>query len=73
MIITESKLRELTPQVRALNEVVAQRRTFSDVHRNYSLFLSHKHDEIEHLNRVRQILELVNVNVYVDWADPARR
>lgn len=71
MIITESKLRELTPQVRALNEVVAQRRTFSDAHRNFSVFLSHKHDEIEHLNRVRQILELVNVNVYVDWADPA--
>ena len=71
MIITESKLRELTPEVRVINEAVAQRRTFSDVHRNYSVFLSHKHDEIEYLNRVRSVLESLNAYVYVDWADPA--
>lgn len=71
MIITESKLRELTPQVRVVNEAVAQRRTFSAVHRNYSVFLSHKHEDIEYLNRVRSILESMNAYVYVDWADPA--
>lgn len=71
MIITESKLRELTPEVRMINEKVAQRRMFSEVHRNYSVFLSHKHDEIEYLNRVRSVLESLNAYVYVDWADPA--
>lgn len=71
MIISESKLRELTPQVRVLNEAVAQRRTFSEDHRNYSVFLSHKHEDIEYLNRVRSILESMNAYVYVDWADPA--
>lgn len=71
MIITESKLRELTPEVRVINEAVAQRRMFSELHRNYSVFLSHKHDEIEYLNRVRSVLESLNAYVYVDWADPA--
>ena len=71
MILTESKLRELTPEVRVVNEAVAQRRVFSEVHRQYSVFLSHKHDEIEYLNRVRSVLESLNANVYVDWADPA--
>lgn len=73
MIITESKLRDLTPEVRVINEAVAQRRMFSEVHRNYSVFLSHKHDEIEYLNRVRSVLESLNAYVYVDWVDPAMK
>lgn len=71
MIITESKLRELTPQVRILNEATAQRRTFSALHSNFSVFLSHKHTDIDYLNRARQILERLSAYVYVDWADPA--
>lgn len=71
MIITESKLRELTPQVRILNEATVQRRTFSTLHKNYSVFLSHKHTDVDYLNRVRTILERLSTYVYVDWADPA--
>jgi len=70
MILTESKLRELTPQVRVLTEAVAQTRTFSRVYHNLSVFLSHKHTDIDSLNRVRTILERLNAHVYVDWADP---
>ena len=71
MILTESKLRELPPEVRVINEAMAQRRMFSEGHKNYSVFLSHKHDEIEYLNRVRSVLESLNAYVYVDWVDPA--
>ena len=71
MIITDSKLRELTPNVRNLNETILQRRVFSETNHRYSVFLSHKHDEINYLNRVRTILESLNNCVYVDWADPA--
>ena len=71
MILTESKLRELTPEVRVINEAVAQRRMFSEVHRNYSVFLSHKHGDLDHLERVRYLLEKLHTAVYVDWADPS--
>lgn len=71
MILTESKLRELTPEVRVINEAVVQRRMFSEVHRRYSVFLSHKHNEFEYLNRVCSVLESLNAYVYVDWADSA--
>lgn len=73
MILTESKLREITSGVRILNEVRVQTRYFSETNRKLSVFLSHKHSEIEHLERVRAILEALNAYIYVDWADPTMK
>ena len=70
MIITESLLRSLTPQVGVVNEARSQIRCFSAYYRNLSVFLSHKHNELEHLERVRSVLERLHTAVYVDWADP---
>lgn len=70
MIVTESKLRSLTPQVGIVTESRAQVRYFSAGNHNLSVFLSHKHDELEHLERVRYLLEKLHTSVYVDWADP---
>ena len=70
MIVTESRLRSLTPQVGIVTEARAQIRYFSVSNHNLSVFLSHKHDELEHLERVRYLLEKLNTSVYVDWADP---
>lgn len=70
MILTESKLRELTSGVSILNEARVQARCFSETNRKFSVFLSHKHSEIEYLERVRAILEALNGYIYVDWADP---
>jgi hypothetical protein len=70
MIVTESKLRVLTPQVGLVTEARAQTRYFSIANHNLSVFLSHKHDELEYLERVRYLLERLNTAVYVDWADP---
>jgi len=69
MIISESQLRSLTPQVGIVTEARAQMRYFSASNHNLSVFLSHKHDELEHLERVRYLLEKLNTSVYVDWAD----
>ena len=71
MIVTESKLRSLTPQVGMVTEARAQTRYFSDSIHKLSVFLSHKHDELEHLERVRYLLEKLHTSVYVDWVDPA--
>lgn len=71
MILTESKLRELTSRATILSEARIQTRYFSDVNRRLSVFLSHKHSDLEYLERVRYILESLNAHVYVDWADPA--
>ena len=70
MIVTESKLRSLTPQVGIVTESRAQMRYFSASNHRLSVFLSHKHDELEYLERVRYLLEKLNTSVYVDWADP---
>lgn len=70
MIISESKLRSLTPLVGIVTEARAQMRYYSASNHNLSVFLSHKHDELEHLERVRYLLEKLNTSVYVDWADP---
>lgn len=69
MILTESKLRSLTPQVGIVTEARAQTRYFSATNPNLSVFLSHKHDELEYLERVRRVLEQLHLSVYVDWAD----
>ena len=71
MIITESKLRSLTPQVGIVTEARAQMRYFSISNHRLSVFLSHKHNELEHLERVRYLFEKLNTSVYVDWADPS--
>lgn len=71
MILTETKLRELTSRVIILNEARAQTRYFSETDRKWSIFLSHKHNELEYLERVRYLLESLNTSVYVDWADPS--
>lgn len=69
MILTESKLRSLTPQVGIVTESRAQLRNYSDSNHNLSVFLSHKHNELEYLERVRYVLEKLHIAVYVDWAD----
>ena len=71
MILTKSKLRELTSRVIILDEARVQTRHFSETNRRLSVFLSHKHDELEYLERVRNVLESLNAYVYVDWADPS--
>lgn len=71
MILTESKLRELTSRVVILDEARVQSRHFSVTNRHLSVFLSHKHNELEYLERVRYVLESLNASVYVDWADPS--
>lgn len=71
MILTESKLRSLTPQVGMVTEARTRTRYFSVSNHKLSVFLSHKHDELEHLERVRFLLEKVHTSVYVDWADLA--
>ena len=72
MILTESKLRELTSRAIILNEARVQTRHFSETNR-LSIFLSHKHNELEYLERVRYVLESLNASVYVDWADPSMK
>lgn len=69
MLITESKLRELSYGTGVLEKAVTQTRYFSEINRKLSVFLSHKHSDIEYLGRVRYILEQLNSSVYVDWAD----
>lgn len=71
MILTESKLRELTAGATILNEARVQQRYFSEGNRKLSVFLSHKHSDLEYLERVRYVLESLNAYVYVDWVDPA--
>ena len=70
MILTESKLRELTAGATIQNKARIQRRYFSEGNRKLSVFLSHKHSDLEYLERVRYVLESLNAYVYVDWADP---
>ena len=70
MILTESKIRELTRGVSILNETRVQTRYFSEANRKLSVFLSHKHTDLEYLERVRAVLESLNAYIYVDWADP---
>ncbi len=61
MILTESKLRELTSRVKKLDEAKKQTRHFSEANRKLSVFLSHKHSDFEYLARVKDILESLNV------------
>lgn len=68
MILTENKLKELTPAADVLYEAHQQTRTFFAGMRA-SVFLSHKHDEISQLKRVAYILEKIHANIYVDWLD----
>lgn len=71
MILTESKLRLLTPQAGIVTEARAQMRYFSATNHKLSVFLSHKHGDLDHLERVRYLLEKLHTAVYVDWADPS--
>ena len=71
MILTESRLRELTSHAVILDEARVQTRTFSETNSRLSVFLSHKHSNIEYLERIRYILESLNASVYVDWTDPS--
>lgn len=71
MILTESKLKELTSRANILNEARVQTRLFSETNRRLSVFLSHKHNELEYLERVRFVLESLSAYVYVDWTDPS--
>ena len=60
----------MTPQVGIVTESRAQLRNYSDSNHNLSVFLSHKHNELEYFERVRYVLEKLHTAVYVDWADP---
>lgn len=71
MILTESKLKKLTLRAIILNEARVQNRCFSERNKKLSVFLSHKHSDLEYLERVRYVLESLNASVYVDWADPS--
>lgn len=68
MILTENQLRNLTPAADVLSEAHQQVRSFS-VGQRASVFLSHKHDEINYLKRVAYILERLHTSLYVDWLD----
>jgi hypothetical protein len=72
MIVTESELRGFRNRTRdiskgiqdSLNEWVNESRTGK-----VTVFLSHKHDEIEELDSAISLLKLMGVEVYVDWQD----
>ena len=71
MILTESKLRSLTSQARIATEAMMRTRYYSATNQRLSVFLSHKHGDLDHLERVRYLLEKLHTSVYVDWADPS--
>lgn len=72
MIITETELlsfrnrnREIRKGVRdSLNEWTSESRVGK-----VTVFLSHKHNEIEELDSAISLLKLMGVDVYVDWQD----
>lgn len=61
MILTESRLRELTAGATIQNEARIQQRYFLEGNGKLSLFLSHKHNDLEYLERVRQVLKRFSV------------
>jgi len=47
-----------------------QLRTFSTA-QNATVFLSHKHDEVDIVKRIKYLLEKLDSKVYIDWLDPS--
>jgi hypothetical protein len=70
-LITESQLksyRRSTKTFSSLNESLSNFRNESSVFKT-KIFLSHKHDEQEHLEGAISLLKSYGVNIYVDWLD----
>lgn len=63
MILSQSQLDELTANYQS-NEI----RYFS-AHYTTKVFLSHKHTEKHLLLKIKNVLEHVGVDVYIDWLD----
>lgn len=72
MIITRSELRGYRNKTRtfskgvkdSLNEWINESKTGK-----VTVFLSHKHDEVEELDGAISLLKILGVEVYVDWQD----
>ena len=71
-IITKEHLQLQKTDTRTFNSVIneSRRARVSDsTHTGVTVFLSHKHDEVEVLEEVISLLKNCGVNVYVDWMD----
>lgn len=68
MILNTTNLREFARQYSPLYETKARTRSFSAI--QPSVFLSHKHTDVDYVKQVRAILEHFHKSVYVDWQDP---
>lgn len=70
--ITKAHLQLQKSDARSFSSVIneSRRARVSDsVHTGVTVFLSHKHDEIEVLEEVISLLKNCGVSVYVDWMD----
>jgi len=74
-LITRSQLREVrntfekSRSFSALNEAVNESRTRNSRYGEVTVFLSHKHDEVEDFKNAIALLKGRGVSVYVDWMD----
>jgi hypothetical protein len=69
--ITESKLKTYRPSYtsyKSNNTVLGEFRSESKYFKT-KIFLSHKHDELEHLEGAISFLKRHGVEIYVDWLD----
>ena len=70
--ITKEHLRLQRSDTRYFSAVInesRQARVSDSAREGVTVFLSHKHDEVEVLENVISLLKRCGVNVYVDWMD----
>ncbi|MCP9767909.1 TIR domain-containing protein [Lacihabitans sp. LS3-19] len=68
-IITEAQLRQFQrPFKKGLQESLIEYRN-QEKYLKTTIFLSHKHNELEFLANTVELLKSLNTNIYVDWLD----
>ena len=68
-IITEAQLRQFQrPFKKGLQESLSEYRN-QEKYLKTTIFLSHKHNELEFLANTVELLKSLNTNIYVDWLD----
>ncbi|HFK5595159.1 TPA: toll/interleukin-1 receptor domain-containing protein [Elizabethkingia anophelis] len=72
--ITESTLKSYTksnkyPSYKSSSQIISEERVKYKSLSATKVFLSHKHDEIEHLESTISLLKNEGVDVYIDWMD----
>lgn len=71
-ILTKEHLHLQKADARSFSTVINESRTarvFDSARTGVTVFLSHKHDEVEILEEVISLLKSCGVSVYVDWMD----